>query len=61
MDFCRWIYFSQLPYLPEMDALRDDVKIINECFNHLDKKSSENSYIEAYKYTFSREGIHLPN
>lgn len=53
-----WICFSQLPYLPEMDALQSDLKIINMCYQHLSKtKQSEDlDYIDAYKYTFSRTG-----
>ncbi|KAL4090935.1 hypothetical protein QTP88_025693 [Uroleucon formosanum] len=52
----NWICFSQLPYLPEMDALRSDLKIINQCYQHLskNKKKDDLSYIDAYKYTFSR-------
>ncbi|XP_025192500.1 epoxide hydrolase 4-like [Melanaphis sacchari] len=52
----NWICFSQLPYLPEMDALQSDLKIINKCYQHLSKtnQSDELSYIDAYKYTFSR-------
>ncbi|CAH1737094.1 unnamed protein product [Aphis gossypii] len=52
----NWIYFSQLPYLPEMDALQSDLKIINQCYQHLSKtkQSDDLSYIDAYKYTFSR-------
>jgi len=53
-----WICFSQLPYLPEMDALQSDLKIINQCYQHLskNKESDDLSYIDAYKYTFSRTG-----
>ncbi|XP_022182882.1 epoxide hydrolase 4-like [Myzus persicae] len=52
----NWICFSQLPYLPEMDALQSDLKIINQCYQHLskNKQSDDSSYIDAYKYTFSR-------
>lgn len=52
----NWICFSQLPYLPEMDALQSDLKIINQCYQHLskNKESDDLSYIDAYKYTFSR-------
>ncbi|XP_026807034.1 epoxide hydrolase 4-like [Rhopalosiphum maidis] len=52
----NWICFSQLPYLPEMDALQSDLKIINQCYQHLSKtkQSDDLSYIDAYKYTFSR-------
>lgn len=53
-----WICFSQLPYLPEMDALQSDIKIINQCYQHLTKtkQSDDLAYIDAYKYTFSRTG-----
>lgn len=53
-----WICFSQLPYLPEMDALQSDLKIINQCYQHLSKtkQSDDLAYIDAYKYTFSRTG-----
>ncbi|XP_029345978.1 epoxide hydrolase 4 isoform X1 [Acyrthosiphon pisum] len=52
----NWICFSQLPYLPEMDALQSDLKIINQCYQHLskNKENDDLSYIDAYKYTFSR-------
>jgi len=55
-----WIYFSQLPYLPEMDALQGDLKIINQCYQHLSKskQSDDLAYIDAYKYSFSRKGDH---
>uniref|UniRef100_A0A2S2QFP3 Epoxide hydrolase 4 n=1 Tax=Sipha flava TaxID=143950 RepID=A0A2S2QFP3_9HEMI len=53
----NWICFSQLPYLPEMDALQSDIKIINQCYQHLSKtkQSDDLDYIDAYKYTFSRK------
>ncbi|XP_063225642.1 epoxide hydrolase 4-like [Bacillus rossius redtenbacheri] len=51
----RWVQFSQLPYLPEMDALKEDLSIINQCFNHLHKTGKTESYVEAYKYAFSRK------
>ncbi|XP_050525443.1 epoxide hydrolase 4-like [Daktulosphaira vitifoliae] len=52
----NWIYFSQLPYLPEMNALQSDLKIINQCYQHLSKSKEKDDmdYIDAYKYTFSR-------
>ncbi|XP_050440356.1 epoxide hydrolase 4-like isoform X2 [Adelges cooleyi] len=52
----NWICFSQLPYLPEMDALQSDLKIINQCYQHLikTKQKDDLAYIDAYKYTFSR-------
>lgn len=48
----QWLNFIQLPYLPEIDALKEDVKIINEYHNHL---QSKDVYLEAYKYSFSRK------
>nr|CAD7455454.1 unnamed protein product [Timema tahoe] len=51
----RWVKFSQLPYLPEMDALKEDLSIINQYFHHLPKTNSKDNYVEAYKYTFSRK------
>jgi hypothetical protein len=56
--FCRWVHFSQLPYLPEIDALKEDLSIINQCFHHLQKVNSKETYVEAYKYAFSRKGMH---
>lgn len=56
--FCRWVHFSQLPYLPEIDALKEDLSIINQCFHHLHKVNSKETYVEAYKYAFSRKGMH---
>jgi len=43
-----------------MDALQSDLKIINQCYQHLykNKKSDDLSYIDAYKYAFSRTGDH---
>jgi hypothetical protein len=55
--FCRWVHFSQLPYLPEIDALKEDLSIINQCFHHLHKVNSKETYVEAYKYAFSRKGM----
>jgi len=62
-SYFSWICFSQLPYLPEMDALQNDLKIINQCYQHLSKtnQSDDLSYIDAYKYTFSRTGIIIIN
>lgn len=50
----RWVTFTQLPYLPELDALKEDLSIINRCHKHLEQKYME-AYLEAYKYTFSRK------
>ncbi|KAF7268152.1 hypothetical protein GWI33_018617 [Rhynchophorus ferrugineus] len=46
----QWLNYVQLPYLPEIDALKEDVKIIDQYFKHLDAKD-----VDAYKYTFSRQ------
>ncbi|KAJ8939457.1 hypothetical protein NQ318_023083 [Aromia moschata] len=48
----QWLNFVQMPYLPEMDALKEDVKIISQYHKHL---SAQDVYLEAYKYTFSRK------
>lgn len=50
----QWINFVQLPILPEIDAMKEDLSIISECHKHLQQKDSE-AYVEAYKYTFSRK------
>jgi hypothetical protein len=56
--FFRWVHFSQLPFLPEIDALKEDLSIINQCFHHLRKTNSKETYVEAYKYAFSRKGMY---
>lgn len=52
------MHFSRLPFLPEIDALKEDLSIINDTFQHLQISHNEpdKNYIEAYKYTFSRKG-----
>ncbi|XP_071450784.1 epoxide hydrolase 4-like [Hetaerina americana] len=51
----RWVYFSQLPSLPEMDALREDLSEIAQCFAHEKSNSdAKMNALEAYKYSFSR-------
>lgn len=51
-----WINFVQLPYLPEMDCLTEDIQLINNCFKHLQEKVlNDSKVIEAYKYSFSRK------
>lgn len=47
----NWVDFVQLPYLPEMNALLDDLKILTISHKHLYQKDE---YLEAYKYSFSR-------
>lgn len=41
----------QLPLLPEIEASKNDIAIIEDCFSHLKK---EDKLIDAYKYVFSR-------
>lgn len=53
-----WLSFVQLPYLPEMDALREDIRVITDSHVHLQSKDAQKTYssvIEAYKYSFSRK------
>ncbi|XP_067013459.1 epoxide hydrolase 4 [Anabrus simplex] len=50
-----WVNFIQLPYLPETEALQGDLSIINQCFQHLQKKKEDAPYVDAYKYSFSRK------
>lgn len=54
----RWVHFSRLPILPEIDALKEDLSIINDTFKHLEVNNTNNekNYVEAYKYSFSRKG-----
>ncbi|XP_072152592.1 epoxide hydrolase 4 isoform X4 [Bemisia tabaci] len=50
----RWIYFSQIPLLPELEALQEDVRIIDKCHQHLISGGGKiDSFMDAYKYTFS--------
>ncbi|XP_008554615.1 epoxide hydrolase 4 isoform X1 [Microplitis demolitor] len=54
-SFHKWMHFSRLPFLPEIDALKEDLSIINNTFQHLQaNQKSEKNYVEAYKYAFSR-------
>ena len=57
--FFRWLHFSRLPFLPEIDVLKEDLAVITETYKHLHTKEREHGkdYVEAYKYTFSRKGI----
>lgn len=48
----KWVLMTQLPYLPEIDALKEDLSIINRTYPHLTKNVDD---LEAYKYTFSRK------
>lgn len=56
--FSRWIQLSQLPFLPELDALKNDLALIDKCYKHLKDMKGGEDYIQAYKYTFSRKGKH---
>lgn len=49
-----WLNFVQLPSLPELEIMRDDLKIINDCYKHMQGTKDANSIIEAYKYSFSQ-------
>ncbi|XP_046388344.1 epoxide hydrolase 4-like [Ischnura elegans] len=51
----RWVYFSQLPGLPEIDVLREDLTDITQCYAH-EKSNGDGKMnaLEAYKYSFSR-------
>lgn len=51
----QWLKFIQLPYLPEIDAMKEDINIINDHFSHLQNNGKKNNYLEAYKYAFSRK------
>ncbi|KAL1492129.1 hypothetical protein ABEB36_012618 [Hypothenemus hampei] len=48
----QWLNYVQLPYLPEIDALKEDMKIIDQYYKHLPTKDV---HLDAYKYTFSRK------
>lgn len=48
----KWLKFVQLPFLPEMDALKEDMKLISEYHAHL---LTNDVHLEAYKYAFSRQ------
>uniref|UniRef100_A0AAU6QEK5 Epoxide hydrolase n=1 Tax=Kerria lacca TaxID=473130 RepID=A0AAU6QEK5_9HEMI len=51
----NWIQLCQLPIIPELDALKNDLVLIDQCYKHLKEQSNGEKYIEAYKYTFSRK------
>lgn len=51
----NWVHYSQLPHLPEKDAMRNDLNIINQYYQHLSGKNlKEVAFLDAYKYYFSR-------
>lgn len=49
-----WLNFVQWPNLPEMEIMKDDLRIINKCYKHLQNEKDKESIIEAYKFTFSQ-------
>ncbi|KAI4458228.1 epoxide hydrolase [Holotrichia oblita] len=52
----NWIKFVQCPGLPELDAMKSDLKIIKDYHQYLHEKYTQDKEIlEAYKYTFSRK------
>lgn len=55
----RWLHLSQLPSLAEMEALTNDLGIIDQCYQHLKSKKGQDAYLDAYKYAFSRRGKFL--
>ncbi|XP_022913200.1 epoxide hydrolase 4-like [Onthophagus taurus] len=52
----NWINFAQLPSLPELDSMKEDLRIISDYHLHLQEKDNRHQeFIEAYKYAFSRK------
>lgn len=52
----QWLSFVQLPYLAEMDAMREDIRFITDMHTHLNETSkADTQLLEAYKYSFSRK------
>lgn len=52
----NWVKFVQFPGLPEVDVMKEDLKIIKDYHSHLqDKNIQDKETLEAYKYTFSRK------
>lgn len=47
---------AQLPILPELDALKNDYAILEQCYGHLKGSKNSDEFLEAYKYSFSRKG-----
>ncbi|XP_014213906.1 epoxide hydrolase 4-like isoform X2 [Copidosoma floridanum] len=48
---------NTLPFLPEIDVLKEDLAVINDTYKHLQltEQKSNKDYVEAYKYAFSRK------
>lgn len=56
----RYMFFFQMPYLPEFFLQHDCCSSLNAMFRDMDKKPLKNCTeedIEAYKYTFSKKGL----
>ncbi|KRT79456.1 hydrolase [Oryctes borbonicus] len=52
----NWIKFAQCPGLPEIETMREDLRIIKDYHNYLNEKDvQDKETLEAYKYTFSRK------
>ncbi|XP_014282132.1 epoxide hydrolase 4 [Halyomorpha halys] len=51
----RWLQFCQLPSLPEMETLDNDLTVINNVYGHLNNTVENKSFLNAYKYAFSRK------
>ncbi|KAK9710963.1 alpha/beta hydrolase fold [Popillia japonica] len=52
----NWIKFVQCPGLPELDVMKNDLKIIKDYHQYLQEKYTQDKEIlEAYKYTLSRK------
>jgi len=49
-----YVYFFQLPFLPELSMIQDDIAIFERLFKRSDGTKSPTEIIEAYKYTFSK-------
>lgn len=45
-----------MPLLPELDSIKNNLKLIDQCYKHLQDKNTASDYVGAYKYTFSRFG-----
>lgn len=57
------MFFFQMPFLPEFMLEHDGCSTLNMMFRDADKKRIKNTTqedIEAYKYTFSKKGTHIP-
>lgn len=56
MFLSRWVQFCQLPYLPEMKAMDDNLKFLDDVYTHLKVEADGQDILAAYKYAFSRRG-----